>query len=61
MPVIYSGNKVFAASIVGNVKISFNAFAKQEGSIGDVIRIRTTENEIFKAEIIDYQNVLVIE
>jgi len=61
MPVIYSGDKVSAMSIVGNVKISFGAFAKQEGSIGDIIRIRTTENEIFKAEIIDYKNVLVIE
>jgi len=61
LPVIYSGNKVSASSIVGNVKISFSAFAKQEGSIGDIIRIRTSKNEIFKAEVIDYQNVLVIE
>jgi flagella basal body P-ring formation protein FlgA len=61
MPVIFPGDKVSASSVVGHVKISFSAFAKQEGSIGDVIRIRTTNNEIYRAEVIDYKNVLIIE
>ncbi len=61
MPVIFPGDKVSAASIVGNVLISFNAFARQEGSIGEIIRIRTKDNEIYKAEVIDYKNVLIIE
>ena len=61
MPVIFPGDKVSAASIVGNVLISFNAFSRQEGSIGEIIRIRTKDNEIYKAEVIDYKNVLIIE
>lgn len=61
MPVIFSGNKINAVSIIGNVQISLVAFAKQEGSIGDVIRIRTKENKIYRAEVIDYKNVLIIE
>ena len=61
MPVIFPGNKVLAASIVGNVQISFNAIAKQEGSIGDIIRIRTSDKKVYKAEVIDYKNVLIIE
>jgi flagella basal body P-ring formation protein FlgA len=61
LPAIYAGNKVNAASIIGNVQISFSAIAKQEGSIGDIIRIKTNKNDIYKAEIIDSKNVLVIE
>ncbi|MCF6270926.1 MAG: flagellar basal body P-ring formation chaperone FlgA [Melioribacteraceae bacterium] len=61
MPVIFPGDKVRAASIIGNVLISFSAFSRQEGSIGDVIRIRTKDNDIYKAEVIDYKNVLIIE
>ncbi len=61
MPVIFPGNKINATSIIGNVQISMFAFAKQEGSIGDVIRIRTKENKTYKAEVIDYKNVLIIE
>jgi len=61
LPAIYAGNKVNAASVVGNVQISFSAIAKQEGSIGDIIRIKTNTNDIYKAEIIDSKNVLVIE
>lgn len=61
MPVVFPGDKLSAASIIGNVQVTFSAFAKQEGSIGDIIRIRTSENEIYKAEIINYKNVLIIE
>jgi flagella basal body P-ring formation protein FlgA len=61
LPAIYAGNKVNAASIIGNVQISFSAIAKQEGSIGDIIRIKTNTNDVYKAEIIDSKNVLVIE
>ncbi|MBU0472803.1 MAG: flagellar basal body P-ring formation chaperone FlgA [Bacteroidetes bacterium] len=61
LPAIYNGDKISAASIIGNVKVSFSAIAKQEGCVGDIIRIRTNTNEIFKAEIIDYKNVLIVE
>ncbi len=61
MPIIFSGDRISASSIVGNVQISFSATAKQEGGIGDVIRIITRKNKRYKAEVIDYKNVLIIE
>lgn len=61
MPVIFPGDRVSAVTIVGNVLISFNAISRQEGSIGDVIRIRSKDKEVYKAEVIDYKNVLIIE
>ena len=61
MPVIFPGDRLSASSIVGNVQISFSAIAKQEGSIGDIIRIKTSKNKIYKAEVINYKNVLIIE
>lgn len=60
-PVIFPGDKLSAMSIVGSVQISLSAFAKQEGSIGDIIRIRTSSRKVYKAEIIDSKNVLIIE
>ncbi len=61
MPVVFPGDRLSANSIVGHVQISFSAIAKQEGGIGDIIRIKTSKNEIFKAEVIDYKNVLIVE
>jgi len=61
MPIIFPGDKVLAASIVGHVQISFNAISKQEGCVGDIIRIRTSNNDVYKAEIIDEKNVLIVE
>jgi flagella basal body P-ring formation protein FlgA len=61
MPVVFPDDKLDACSIVGNVKVSFFVFAKQEGTVGDVIRVRNSDNKIYKAEIIDYKNVLIVE
>jgi len=61
MPIVFPGDKLEASAVIGNVKVTFSAFSKQEGSIGDVIRIRSNENEIYKAEIIDFKNVLIVE
>lgn len=61
MPVVFPGDKIEACSIVGSVKVSFFAFAKQEGRVGDIIRVRNSENKIYKAKIIDDKNVLIIE
>ncbi len=61
IPVIFPGDKLSAVTVVGHVQISLSAFAKQEGSIGDIIRIRTSSRKVYKAEIIDSKNVLIIE
>jgi flagella basal body P-ring formation protein FlgA len=60
-PVVHAGDKLTAHSIAGNVDVSFTAIAKQHGKAGEVIRIRSTENNLFTAKILDNSNVLIIE
>lgn len=61
IPVIKRGNKVFAYSITGNVVISMEAAARQDGSIGEVIRIVTPDKKVFKAKVLDSLNVNIIQ
>ena len=61
MPIILSGGKVNAHSISGNVVVSIEAFARQDGAVGDVLRIITKEKKIFKARVIDGLNVQILE
>ncbi len=61
MPIIKVGSRITAQSKYGNVQITFEAFAKQEGAEGEIIRIRTKDNKVYRAEVIDNKNVLVIE
>ncbi len=61
MPAVYPGDKLEAHTIVGNVKISFATYSKQEGIVGEIIRVRNSKNKIFKAEVIDNNNVLIVE
>ncbi len=60
-PVILSGDRITAHSISGNVVISVEAFARQDGAEGDVIRIITKEKKLFKARVIDGLNVQILE
>jgi len=61
MPIMLSGGKVNAHAISGNVVVSIEAFARQDGAEGDVIRIITKEKKIFKARVIDGLNVQILE
>ena len=61
IPVINKGDHITASAIAGNVKISTDAEAKQDGIIGDVIYIVTKDKKQFKAKIIDSNNVIIIE
>ncbi|MEJ2617799.1 MAG: flagellar basal body P-ring formation chaperone FlgA [Ignavibacteriaceae bacterium] len=61
IPVINKGDRITASAIAGNVKISTDAEAKQDGVAGDIIYIVTKDKKQFKAKIIDSNNVIIIE
>ena len=61
IPVINKGDHITASAIAGNVKISTDAEARQDGVVGDVIYIVTKDKKQFKAKIIDSNNVIIIE
>ncbi len=60
-PVIYSGDKISARVINGKVMLTVDAFSRQDGAKGDIIKIRTKDNKQFTAKVIDSKNVLIIE
>ena len=45
----------------GNVIIQTDVVSKQEGSVGDIISVHTMENKIFKAKVVDNNNVIIVE
>jgi flagella basal body P-ring formation protein FlgA len=59
IPLISSGDKVFAEVRNGNVVVTTEAFARQQGSMGDVIELVSSNNKIFKARILDANKVVV--
>jgi len=61
LPAVYSGDKLIARIRYGNVVVSTDAYARNDGTIGEVIKIRTKNNKQFKAEILDSKNVKIIE
>jgi flagella basal body P-ring formation protein FlgA len=61
VPVIKKGDSVTAFAVKGNVEISMDAVARQDGCPGEVIRILTPEKKIFRARVIDQFSVYIIE
>lgn len=61
VPVMFVGDKINANVVQGSVVISTDAYARQEGGVGDIIIVRTSDNKQFRAEIIDNKNVLILE
>lgn len=61
IPDIFYNDKIILHAGRNGVDISTEVIAKEEGKIGDVIRVVTNDNKIFKAKIIDKYNVSLIE
>ncbi|MBK8945042.1 MAG: flagellar basal body P-ring formation protein FlgA [Ignavibacteriae bacterium] len=61
IPDIKSGDNVNAIYNKGIIQISFNATARSEGIIGEIIKIKTDDKKIFKAEILNNNTVKIIE
>jgi flagella basal body P-ring formation protein FlgA len=61
IPVIFSGDEVKAEKNVGAVSINVSAFAREDGNIGDNIKIRTIDNKQFVARVVSHNKVLIEE
>lgn len=61
IPVIQNGDLISAQVQHGNVMVSIDAIARQEGCVNDVIRIASKDKKLFKAKVIDSKNVSIIE
>jgi flagella basal body P-ring formation protein FlgA len=60
-PAVSSGEKVKAILRAGSILISTEAFAREDGCAGEIIRIKTKGNKQFRAKVIDSKNVKIIE
>jgi len=61
LPLIKSGDKINVSTIRGSVIVTADAIARQDGRLGEVIRIVTKNNKQFKAKVIDSNNVILVE
>ncbi|MFA6978839.1 MAG: flagellar basal body P-ring formation chaperone FlgA [Ignavibacteriaceae bacterium] len=60
-PVIQSGDLVKASLTNGNVTVTIEANARQEGAPGEIIRVVTQNKKQYKAKVIDSSNVNILE
>ncbi|MCK9211150.1 MAG: flagellar basal body P-ring formation chaperone FlgA [Ignavibacteriaceae bacterium] len=60
-PVIQSGDLVKASFVNGNVIVTMEANARQEGAVGEVIRVVTQNKKQYRAKVVDSSNVNIIE
>ncbi len=60
IPVVFSGDKLKAKFIDGNVMIEMDVIAKQDGYFGDIIRVMKNHT-LFSAKVVDSQSVLIME
>lgn len=60
-PVIEHGDRIHAKFTVGTVDVAFFVTARESGSIGDDIRVVRDDKKIFRANVIDNENVKIIE
>lgn len=61
LPVLFSGDEVTAEKNFGSVSITTQAFAREDGRIGDKIKIKTVDNKQFTAKILSGKKVYIEE
>jgi len=61
VPDVFYNDKLILHAGKNGVDISTEVTAREDGRIGDVIRVVTNDNKLFKAKIIDKYNVSLIE
>ena len=59
IPLISTGDKVFAEVRTGSVVVTTEALARQNGSTGDLIELVSSGNKIIKARIVNANKVIV--
>ena len=61
IPVVKIGDELNAQYISGNVIVSTDVFARQDGVVGETITVITKDKKLFKAKVINSKNVIIIE
>ncbi len=61
IPVVNIGDRLHAEYTYGNVVVTMDVYARQEGVVGQVISVITSDKKFFKAKIINSKNVIIIE
>ncbi len=61
LPLIKQGEKIQAHFIYGNISISFDVEAREEGFLGNQIRVIDTNNKIYTALVLNKSNVKIIK
>ncbi len=61
IPVVNIGDRLHAEYTYGNVVVTMDVYARQEGVVGQVISVVTSDKKFFKAKIINSKNVIIIE
>lgn len=61
IPLILPGDVVVLHSIKGSADVQIDAVAQQEGFPDKLIRVKTRDNKLYKAKVIDNKNVLINE
>lgn len=60
-PVILNGDLVKASLSNGNVTVSLEANARQDGAVGEIIRVVTPDKKQYRAKVVDSSNVNILE
>jgi len=60
IPAVNSGDKVVMHTGKNGVEVSLEALAKEDGLVGDIIRVQAN-NRVFKAKIIDKYNIMLVD
>ncbi len=60
-PIINPGDPLKAKFISGSVIVSLDVISRQEGLAGQIITVISKDNKLFKAKVIDSQNVIIVE
>ena len=61
LPDIKAGDKVFAYSTVGTVTVTFPVSVREDGRIGETVRVVRDDRLTFKAVIVSSDKVKIIE
>lgn len=60
-PVIEPGDVIWLNSTLGSVNVKISVISRQEGRVNEVIRVKSDDNKLFRAKVLDNKNVLVME
>lgn len=61
IPVVNVGDELSAKYVAGNVLVTFKAFARQEGVVGEVITVISADKKLYKGKVIDSKNLKIVE